>query len=123
MTGNAPGKPRHVGQVCVFGSAPNSTGQAQNIFDRVLSWTCTSRPMVTKYILEKRFQISELGRAMADLRDAAIIATNSFDSFLCASKLSRSGNLISEIWNLELLLRRIIQRLLQIELFDLLNQR
>ena len=31
MTGSAPGKPRQVGQVWLFGSAPNSTGHAQNI--------------------------------------------------------------------------------------------
>ena len=32
-TGNAPGRPRQTGQVCVFGSAPNSVEQPQNIFD------------------------------------------------------------------------------------------
>ena len=37
MTGNAPGNPRQVGQVWEFGAAPNSTGQAQNIFERVRS--------------------------------------------------------------------------------------
>src|SRR5215469_10150433 len=46
ITGRAPGRPRQTGQVCVFGSAPNSTGEAQNILERVLSWTCTSKPMV-----------------------------------------------------------------------------
>jgi hypothetical protein len=50
MTGSAPGKPRQVGQVLEFGAAPNSTGQAQNIFERVLSWTWTSRPMEGRYI-------------------------------------------------------------------------
>jgi hypothetical protein len=35
--------------VCEFGSAPNSTGEAQNIFERVFNWTCTSRPMVARY--------------------------------------------------------------------------
>jgi hypothetical protein len=33
----------------VLGSAPNSTGEAQNILDRVLSCTCTSRPMLAMY--------------------------------------------------------------------------
>jgi hypothetical protein len=35
--------------VCVFGSAPNSSGEAQNILDRVLSCTCTSNPIVAMY--------------------------------------------------------------------------
>ena len=43
-TGSAPGSARHTGQVCVFGSAPNVVGQPQNIFDAVLSSTCTSSP-------------------------------------------------------------------------------
>src|SRR5215470_6596055 len=51
ITGKAPGKPRQTGQVCEFGSAPNSTGQVQNIFDRVFSCACTSRPMVVKYFI------------------------------------------------------------------------
>jgi hypothetical protein len=51
ITGKAPGKPRQTGQVCVFGSAPNSTGEAQNIFERVFNWTCTSRPMVVMYLM------------------------------------------------------------------------
>ena len=38
-TGSAPGRPRHTGQVWVFGSAPNSVEQPQNIFDFVLSST------------------------------------------------------------------------------------
>jgi hypothetical protein len=51
ITGKAPGRPRHTGQVCEFGSAPNSAGEAQNIFELVLSWTCTSRPMVVMYFM------------------------------------------------------------------------
>src|SRR4029078_10823429 len=51
ITGNAPGSPRQTGQVCVFGSAPNSTGEPQNILDRVLSCTCTSRPSVAMYFI------------------------------------------------------------------------
>jgi len=31
-TGRAPGSPRHTGQVCVLGAAPNSSLQPQNIF-------------------------------------------------------------------------------------------
>ena len=34
-TGKEPGKPKQVGQVCVFGSAPNSVEQPQNIFELV----------------------------------------------------------------------------------------
>jgi hypothetical protein len=34
-TGKDPGKPKQVGQVCVFGSAPNSVEQPQNIFEFV----------------------------------------------------------------------------------------
>ena len=44
-TGSAPGNARHTGQVCVFGSAPHSFAQRQNIFVRVLSCTWISRPM------------------------------------------------------------------------------
>src|SRR5438270_5891242 len=62
ITGNAPGKPRQTGQVCVFGSAPNSTGEAQNIFERVLSWTCTSRPMVARYFMRFRIFVEVLKR-------------------------------------------------------------
>ena len=43
-TGSAPGSPRHVGQTCVLGSAPNAVGQPQNILVFVDSSTCTSRP-------------------------------------------------------------------------------
>ena len=38
-TGSAPGRPRHTGQVCVFGDAPNSVAQLQNIFDFVFNST------------------------------------------------------------------------------------
>ena len=44
-TGIAPGRPRQTGQVCVLGSAPKTVEQPQNIFDAVLSSTCTSRPI------------------------------------------------------------------------------
>src|SRR4030095_13447227 len=61
ITGNAPGNPRQTGQVCVFGSAPNSTGEAQNILDRVLSCTCTSRTIVATYeIADFKLWISNL---------------------------------------------------------------
>src|SRR5262245_9234970 len=43
--GNAPGRPRHTGQVLLFGSRPNSVEQAQKIFESVLSCAWTSRPM------------------------------------------------------------------------------
>ena len=49
-TGSAPGRPRHTGQVCVFGSAPNSVEQPQNIFDTVPSSTCVSRPKTGSYV-------------------------------------------------------------------------
>ena len=44
-TGRLPGRPRQTGQIWVLGSAPNSVGQPQNIFVRVPSSTCVSRPM------------------------------------------------------------------------------
>jgi hypothetical protein len=44
-TGSAPGRPRHTGQVWVFGSAPNVVEQPQNIFEAVPSSTCVSSPM------------------------------------------------------------------------------
>jgi hypothetical protein len=43
-TGSEPGRPRQTSQTWVFGSAPNSVEQPQNIFDAVLSSTCTSSP-------------------------------------------------------------------------------
>ena len=48
-TGKAPGRPRHTGQVCVFGGAPNSVEQPQNIFDAVPSSTCVSSPITGSY--------------------------------------------------------------------------
>ena len=48
-TGSAPGRPRHTGQVWVFGSAPNAVGQPQNIFDAVPSSTCVSSPITGSY--------------------------------------------------------------------------
>ncbi len=44
ITGIAPGRARQVGHTWVFGSAPNSVRQPQNIFVAVPSSTCTSRP-------------------------------------------------------------------------------
>ena len=44
-TGSAPGRPRHTGQIWVFGSAPKSVAHEQNIFDAVDSSTWVSRPM------------------------------------------------------------------------------
>ena len=48
-TGSDPGSPRQTGQVWVFGSAPNTVEQPQNIFDAVFSSTCTSRPSTGSY--------------------------------------------------------------------------
>ena len=50
-TGSEPGRPRQTGQTAAFGCAPNSVGQPQNIFDRVPSSTCVSRPMTGSYLL------------------------------------------------------------------------
>src|SRR5262245_3491163 len=50
-TGSEPGRPRHTGQICVLGSAPNAVRQPQNIFVRVPSSTCTSSPMTGSYRL------------------------------------------------------------------------
>ncbi len=44
VTGSEPGRPRQVGQVCVFGAAPKVVEQPQNIFETVPSSTCVSRP-------------------------------------------------------------------------------
>ena len=44
-TGRAPGNPRQIGQTCVFGSAPNTVAQPQNILETVLSSMWTSRPI------------------------------------------------------------------------------
>src|SRR3954453_8920354 len=48
-TGSVPGRPRHTGQVWVFGGSPNVSSQPQNIFVRVPSWTWISRPMTGSY--------------------------------------------------------------------------
>ncbi len=45
-TGKVPGKPRHTGQVRVFGSPANATSQPQNIFELVESSTWISSPTV-----------------------------------------------------------------------------
>src|SRR3990170_2157302 len=50
-TGNAPGSPRHTGQTLVLGASPKVVEQAQNILDRVLSWTWTSRPMTVSQVI------------------------------------------------------------------------
>src|SRR3954467_1039840 len=43
-TGRAPGRPRQTGQTWVFGAAPNTVEQPQNIFVTVFSSTWTSSP-------------------------------------------------------------------------------
>ncbi len=48
-TGNAPGRARQTGQVCVLGAAPKSVAQPQNIFDAVPSSTWVSRPITGSY--------------------------------------------------------------------------
>ena len=48
-TGSAPGRPRHTGQTCVFGFAPNAALQPQKIFDAVRSWAWISSPMTGSY--------------------------------------------------------------------------
>jgi hypothetical protein len=49
-TGKAPGKAKQTGHVCVFGSAPNTVLHPQNIFELVLSSTCTSSPNTGSYL-------------------------------------------------------------------------
>jgi hypothetical protein len=44
-TGSAPGNPRHTGQTCVFGGAPNRVLQPQKIFVSVRSCAWISKPM------------------------------------------------------------------------------
>ena len=55
MTGRVPGMPMQIGQTRVLGSSvPPSGGavaQAQNIFESVLSWACTSMPMTVSYFV------------------------------------------------------------------------
>jgi hypothetical protein len=46
--------------VWLLGAAPNSTGQAQNIFERVFNCTCTSSPIVATYF------ISDFGNRIAE---------------------------------------------------------
>ena len=43
-TGIAPGSPRQTGHTWVLGSAPKTVEHEQNIFEAVLSSTCTSSP-------------------------------------------------------------------------------
>ena len=44
-TGRLPGSPRQTAQVCTLGGSPKDSGQPQNIFVAVASWTWISRPM------------------------------------------------------------------------------
>ena len=46
--GSAPGRPRQTGQTLVLGSLSVDSRHPQNIFVRVLSWTCVSSPMLTR---------------------------------------------------------------------------
>src|SRR4051812_2398354 len=48
-TGSAPGKPRHTGQTCVFGGAPNAVSHPQKIFVRVDNCAWISSPMTASY--------------------------------------------------------------------------
>src|SRR5260370_23656512 len=48
-TGNAPGKPRHTGQVLVLGGSPKRVEQAQKILLSVSNWTWTSSPITGSY--------------------------------------------------------------------------
>src|SRR5438094_2350395 len=48
-TGRLPGSPRQTGQHCVFGGAPNSVLQPQNILLAVSSSACTSMPTTGSY--------------------------------------------------------------------------
>ena len=65
ITGSAPGRPRQTGQTWVFGSAPNSVGQPQNILVCVPSSTCVSRPMTGS---KRAMASSYVGRAMVVMR-------------------------------------------------------
>src|SRR5271155_1354289 len=49
-TGKAPGRPRQVGQMLVFGSAPKRLAQPQKALVSVRSWTWTSSPMTGSYL-------------------------------------------------------------------------
>jgi hypothetical protein len=48
--GSAPGRPRQTGQTWVFGGAPKSVAQPQNIFDAVPSSTWVSSPITGSYL-------------------------------------------------------------------------
>ena len=48
-TGSAPGSPKQVGQTFLLGSSPKLVAQKQKIFVLVLSWTCTSKPIIVSY--------------------------------------------------------------------------
>src|SRR5437016_12660 len=50
-TGRLPGSPRQTGQHWVFGGAPNSVLQPQNILLAVSSSACTSMPMTGSYLV------------------------------------------------------------------------
>ena|SRR5438477_7140490 len=47
--GSAPGYPAQIMHICELGSFVVSFGQEQNILLFVVSWTCTSMPMVVSY--------------------------------------------------------------------------
>ena len=53
ITGNVPGIPQHTGQVEILGGeiVLSTTAQEQNIFERVDSSTCTSKPISILYFV------------------------------------------------------------------------
>src|SRR5580693_8325713 len=97
--GRAPGSPRHTGQTLVLGSAPNPVGQPQKILVRVLSCTCTSRPITGSY-----FAISS-GEAIAETPEA--MSNYKIGPAVCdhhcyrTRRLERTSALASARWTLK----------------------
>ncbi len=52
ITGSMPGMPAHTGHTAALGSpeVESTTGQSQNILERVSSTACTSRPITGWYL-------------------------------------------------------------------------
>ena len=94
-----------MGQVREFGGAPNSTAQLQNIFERVLSCTCTSSPIVVR-----QFILWKESHTTSAKGTKVLAAAGSF----CVLVLCCLG--------LRLFLRRVIQRLLKLEAAYLRSQ-
>src|SRR4030042_1901775 len=82
ITGRLPGMPRRTGQGEVFGSAAveSTPAQPQNIFERVRSSACTSRPTTASQSMDG---FSLAPRLPVPVHEALHVIQRLFDFFVC----------------------------------------